>query len=138
MARQIVHKTHITYALSPARMRRLEALFLAPAWDIAQLPGYSRANARNPFETFAAIPARARYQFLLDTAQYTVMTFIRGPVCRGQVATDVIDDQFYVLFQDPDADPSVTDPAYLARVRPTGPDQRAGRGASHGPGLGRA
>jgi hypothetical protein len=114
----IVHKTHITYALSPARMRRLEALFLAPPWDIAHLPGYSRANARNPFKTFAAIPARARYQFLLDTAQYTVMTFIRGPVCRGQVATDVIDDQFYVLFQDPDADLSVTDPDYLARVTP--------------------
>jgi hypothetical protein len=114
----LVHKTHITYALSPARMRRLEALFLAPAWDIPQLPGYSRANALNPFETFAAIPARARYQFLLDTAHYTVMTFIRGPVCRGQVATDVIDDQFYVLFQDPDADPSVTDPDYLARVTP--------------------
>jgi hypothetical protein len=114
----IVHKTHITYALSPARMRRLEALFLAPHWDIARLPDYSRANALNPFKTFAAIPARGRYQFLLDTAQYTVMTFIRGPVCRGQVATDVIDDQFYVLFQDPDADLSVTDPDYLARVTP--------------------
>jgi hypothetical protein len=114
----IVHKTHITYALSPARMRRLDALFLAPPWDIAKLPGYSRANALNPFETFAAIPARARYQFLLDTAQYTVMTFIRGPVCRGQVATDVIDDQFYVLFQDPEADLSVTDPEYMARITP--------------------
>jgi hypothetical protein len=114
----IVHKTHITYALSPARMRRLEALFLTPQWDIATLPGYSRADALNPFKTFAAIPARSRYRFLLDTAQYTVMTFIRGPVCRGQVATDVIDDQFYVLFQDPDADPSVTDPAYMKRITP--------------------
>ena len=114
----IVHKTHITYGLSPARMRRLEALFLAPSWDIARLPGYARADVLNPFKTFAAIPARTRYQFLLDTAQYTVMTFIRGPVCRGQVATDVIDDQFYVLFQDPDADLSVTDPGYMARVIP--------------------
>jgi hypothetical protein len=34
------------------------------------------------------------------------------------VATDVIDDQFYVLFQDPDADLSITDPAYLASVEP--------------------
>ena len=75
-------------------------------------------NALNPFATFSAIPARARYQFMLDSAQYIVMTFIRGPVCRGQVATDVIDDQFYVLFQDPDADLSVTDPAYLVSVQP--------------------
>jgi len=114
----IVHKTHITYELSQARLRRLRELFLDPPWDIAELPAYSHENAFNPFSTFSAIPARARYQFLLDTAQYTVMTFIRGPVCRGQIATNVIDDQFYVLFQDPDADLSVTDPAYLAKVTP--------------------
>ena len=114
----IVHKTHITYPLSEAKLRRFETLFLAPDWDVAQLPDYSPKHALNPFATFTAIPAKARYQFMLDTAQYFVMTFIRGPVCRGQVATDVIDDQFYVLFQDPDADLSVTDPAYLARVQP--------------------
>jgi len=114
----IVHKTHITYPLSSEKMRRLEALFLAPAWNVAKLPDYSRENAVNPFATFTAIPARARYQFMLDTAHYFVMTFIRGPVCRGQVATDVINDHFYVLFQDPDSDLSVTNPAYLARVQP--------------------
>jgi len=114
----IVHKTHITYALSEAKLRRFETLFLAPDWDVAQLPDYSPKHALNPFATFTAIPAKARYQFMLDTAQYFVMTFIRGPVCRGQVATDVINDQFYVLFQDPDADLSVTDTAYLARIQP--------------------
>jgi hypothetical protein len=114
----IVHKTHITYPLSEKKMRRFEALFLSPDWDIAQLPDYSSRHALNPFITFSAIPARARYQFLLDNAQYTVMTFIRGPVCRGQVATDVINDRFFVLFQDPDSDQSVTDPAYLERVQP--------------------
>jgi hypothetical protein len=114
----IVHKTHIIYLLSNEKLRRFEALFLEPDWDIEQLPDYSAKHASNPFKTFAAIPARARYQFMLDNAQYTVMTFIRGPVCRGQVATNVINDQFYVLFQDPNADLSVTDPAYLASVQP--------------------
>ena len=114
----IVHKTHIVYPLSAARMRRIEALFLTPDWTVTELPDYSRELALNPFDAFTLIPARARYQFLLDSAHYFVMTFIRGPVCRGQVATDVIEDQFYVLFQDPDSDLSVTDPAYLARVRP--------------------
>ena len=113
----IVHKTHITYPLSDNKMARLDALFLAPDWEVAQLPGYSVRDGLNPFTTFSAIPARARYQFMLDSAQYIVMTFIRGPVCRGQVATDVIDDQFYVLFQDPDADLSVIDPAYLVSVQ---------------------
>jgi hypothetical protein len=114
----IVHKTHIVYPLSAARMSRIEALFLTPDWDVAELPGYSSELALNPFAAFTAIPARARYQFMLDSAHYVVMTFIRGPVCRGQVATDVIHDRFYVLFQDPDSDLSVTDPAYLARIQP--------------------
>jgi len=114
----IVHKTHIVYPLSEQQMARLQSLFLDSNWEVAALPDYAASDALNPFATFSAIPARARYQFMLDSAEYIVMTFIRGPVCRGQVATDVIDDQFYVLFQDPDADLSVTDPAYLASVQP--------------------
>ena len=47
---------------------------------------------------------------MLDDAQYFVMTFIRGPVCRGQVAVDVIEDRFFVSFLDPDHDLSITDP----------------------------
>ena len=70
------------------------------------------------FTTFAAIPVRARYQFMLDSSEFFVMNFIRGPVCAGQVATDVIDDQFFVVFQDPVADLSVTDTAYLAKIQP--------------------
>jgi len=31
------------------------------------------------------------------------MTFIKGPVCRGQVALNVIDDRFWVFFLAPDA-----------------------------------
>jgi hypothetical protein len=114
----IVHKTHIVYPLSAAKMERLASLFLTSDWDVAELPGYATREALNPFAVSSAIPARARYQFMLDSAHYIVMTFIRGPVCRGQVATDVIDDRFYVLFQDPGSDLSVTDPDYLARIQP--------------------
>ena len=63
------------------------------------------------------IPARSRYQYLLDDAQYFVMTFIRGPVCRGQVAVDVIEDQFWVSFLDPDHDPRSPIPDFLAKTR---------------------
>jgi len=114
----LVHKTHIPYALSPARMARFEALFLTPDWDVDSLPDYSRRNAMNPFVAFAAIPARGRYQFMLDASEFFVRSYIRGPVCAGQVATDVIEDRFFVLFQDPAADLSVTDPAYMARIAP--------------------
>ena len=96
----------------------MQALFLDADWEPTRWPGYDVAEASNPFVAFAEIPAGARYQFLLDDAQYFVMTFIRGPVCRGQVAVDVIEDHFFVAFLDPDHDPSVIDPTFLTRAAP--------------------
>ena len=46
--------------------------------------------------TFADIPVRARYQFLLDDAEYEISTFIKGPVCNGSVAVNSIQEQFFV------------------------------------------
>ena len=115
ITRTLVHKTHITFKLSPARLKRYRTWFLGTPWTLAEtaLPGYQPATSANPFKTFEAIPARARYRFLLDNARYFVMSFIRGPVCEGQMAVNVINDQFHVLFLDPDRDLSVTDPSYL-------------------------
>jgi hypothetical protein len=95
----IVHKTHITYGLSAAKLARVKELFFASDWQADAVPGYSLLRRANPFETFAAIPAQARYQFMLDNAEYFVRTFIRGPVCRGQIATDVIRDNFWTVFR---------------------------------------
>jgi hypothetical protein len=113
----IVHKTHIVYPLSAAKMRRLSELFLESDWEPTRLPSYDVHEASNPFVSFDAIPARSRYQYLLDDARYFVMTFIRGPVCRGQVAVDVIEDHFFVAFLDPDRDPSVVDASFLERAK---------------------
>ncbi|CRM74498.1 fatty acid cis/trans isomerase [Pseudomonas sp. 52 E 6] len=114
----IVHKTHITYPFSAAKMARIKALFYAGDWQVSALPGYGPARRANPFETFEAIPAKARYQFMLDNAEYFVRTFIRGPVCRGQIATDVIRDNFWTLFQDPDHDLYITDARYRGQATP--------------------
>jgi hypothetical protein len=113
----IVHKTHIVYPLGPAKLARLKALFVEAAWTATRLPGYAPRQASNPFVTFAEIPPRSRYQYMLDDAQYFVMTFIRGPVCRGQIAVDVIEDRFFVSFIDPDHDLSITDPTFLAQTQ---------------------
>lgn len=114
----IVHKTHITYPLSAQKLARVKELFFADDWVVDAVPGYGPGRRANPFETFAAIPARARYQFMLDNAEYFVRTFIRGPVCRGQIATDVIRDQFWTLFQAPDSDLFIIDANYRAQVTP--------------------
>jgi hypothetical protein len=38
---------------------------------------------------------------LLDEAQFTIMNFIKGPVCRGNVALGVIQNRFWVFFTSP-------------------------------------
>ncbi|MCF5780291.1 peptidylprolyl isomerase, partial [Pseudomonas poae] len=114
----IVHKTHITYPFSAAKMARIRQLFYAGDWQVSALPGYGPGRRANPFETFEAIPAKARYQFMLDNAEYFVRTFIRGPVCRGQIATDVIRDNFWTLFQDPEHDLYITDARYRGQATP--------------------
>ena len=48
--------------------------------------------ASNPFVAFRDLPVRSRYRFLLDDALAFVMQFIKGPVCRGPVALDVIEN----------------------------------------------
>jgi len=112
----ILHKDHIVYPLSDARLAHLTQLFLDSDWEPTRFPAYG-AVASNPFVSFDQMPARARYQFLLDDAFFFVMTFIRGPVCRGQIAVDSIEDHFFVAFLDPDHDLSVIDPSYLERTK---------------------
>jgi hypothetical protein len=113
----IIHKTHIVYRLGEAKMRRLSELFLESDWEPSKLPEYEAKEGSNPFATFAEIPSRSRYQYLLDDAQYFVMTFIRGPVCRGQIAVSVIEDHFFVAFLDPDRDLSVVDENFLPQTK---------------------
>ncbi|HET8731363.1 MAG TPA: fatty acid cis/trans isomerase [Moraxellaceae bacterium] len=114
----IVHKTHITLALTADKRDRIRHDFLGNDWTLDRLPGYAEADRANPFATFAAIPARARYRFMLDNAEYFVRTFIRGPVCRGSIATDVINDQFWVFFQSPESDLYVNDAQFREKATP--------------------
>ena len=99
----VLAKTHMPYVLSPQRLARLKGWFLDTAYAVDALPSYALERASNPFITFAAIPTGVRYRFLLDEAEFFVMNFIKGPVCRGQTALDVIEDRFWVFFVDPDA-----------------------------------
>ncbi|MCP4912213.1 MAG: hypothetical protein GY909_03760 [Oligoflexia bacterium] len=116
----LVHKTHITYALSDKKMKRYRELFYDAKWKVfdVKLPPYGKKSSSNPFITFAQIPAKSRYQFMLDNAQFIVMSFIRGPVCKGQVAVNVIDDHFWVTFIDPEKDPFIKNNERLKEIAP--------------------
>jgi len=110
----IVQKTHMVVEFDDATLERFKELFIRPEWlQSPHLVGYDPKLSANPFAAFEQIPPRSRYQFLLDNAQYVIMTFIHGPVCKGQIALNVIDDQFWVMFLEPDYDLSVRYPEFL-------------------------
>ncbi|MFC4701234.1 fatty acid cis/trans isomerase [Glaciecola siphonariae] len=98
----IVRKTHLPYALNQARKDRWNELFYQATYEVRYLPDYSEKVAANPFKAFEQLPLEARYKFMLDEAQFIIMNFIKGPVCRGQVAVNVIRDHFWVFFVNPD------------------------------------
>jgi hypothetical protein len=95
-------------------LKRFNELFIQPEWlQPPHLMSYETRLSANPFVAFEQIPPRSRYQFLLDNAHYAIMTFIHGPVCKGQIALNVIDDHFWVMFVDPAHDLSVVYPGFL-------------------------
>jgi len=109
----IVAKLHLPYLLDDARMQRWRALFHDADYEVAALPSYAPEVASNPFIAFRALPVPSRYRFIIDHAQFTMMGFIKGAVCRGPIALNVIDDQFYVFFVDPDAKTQLHDAEFL-------------------------
>jgi hypothetical protein len=110
----IVHKTHMVVHFDRWMLARFQELFIRPQWqEEPHEVGYDVHLSANPFIAFEQIPPVSRYRFLLDNAHYIIMTFIRGPVCRGQVALNVIHDHFWVMFLDPKYDLSVKFPGFL-------------------------
>ena len=111
----VLAKTHLPYALNSPRMEKYRTWFLDNISTVNRLPTYQPETASNPFDTFKDIPVNSRYRFLLDEAQFIVMGFMKGPVCRGQVALNVIDDRFWVFFISPEKKPMPEAEAFLAR-----------------------
>lgn len=109
----IVAKQHLVYSLSEQRLRRFKELFFDAPFEIDTLPSYEPSVASNPIRAFADIPVKSRYRFLLDDARFFIEGFIKGPVCRGQVALNVIEDQFWVAFFDPEAPIATNDDEFL-------------------------
>jgi hypothetical protein len=96
-------KTQLTYPLSDARLARYRALFFGEDYSVTAPPSYEPSSASNPFRAFKELPVRARYRFMLEEAMFIMAGFIKGPVCRGQVALNVIEDRFLITFIDPES-----------------------------------
>ncbi|MEA1982396.1 MAG: fatty acid cis/trans isomerase, partial [Campylobacterota bacterium] len=112
----IVHKTHLTFKFDDGVLARFNELFIKPKWtSLPKVLEYNDTVSSNPLKAYEQIPAPSRYQFLLDNSHYIIMNFIRGPVCRGQMALNVIHDHFWVMFKDPKHDITVTSPEFLKK-----------------------
>ncbi len=112
----LTHKNHFAYQLNQKKWRRFEELFYDNPWSIEakDLPGYEE-KAPNPFVTFKAIPEKSRYKFLIDDSLYFASAFIKGTVCEGNIAVNVIDEKFFVFFVDPESRLSETDRSVVAK-----------------------
>ena len=104
-----VQKNHFIWELSSEKRAHLEQLFLGVDWEEGGnlSPPW---GGWNPFETFAAIPVKSRYTFLIENSVVIVGGITSGPVCLGQAATYAVKDHFWVYFVDPDKDITVIDP----------------------------
>ena len=109
----VVIKDHNVYEWSDQRMQRYQELFLEPKYQVDSFPSFEPGIASNPFRVFEAIPVDSRYRFLIEDAKFFIEGFIKGPVCRGQVALNVIEDHFWVFFVNPDQPVTSHDPEFL-------------------------
>ncbi|MEL0629549.1 fatty acid cis/trans isomerase [Psychromonas aquatilis] len=91
-------KTNLPYVFNDEREKLWDELFYDADFNVESLPDYADFN---PFIVFKDIPTQSRYVFMLKEAYFTISGFIKGPVCRGQVAVNVINDKFWVFFVDP-------------------------------------
>ncbi len=110
----IVHKTHMVVKFDDKELEWLHRHFITAKWNEApHLIGYDTNTTSNPLIAFMQIPTQARSRFLLRHSRFIVMTFIKGPVCRGQMALNVIHDHFWVMFKDPNHDVTVLDQHFI-------------------------
>lgn len=116
--RTIARASHIPWEVDEDTLVRLKTLFLKTPWqpitqpqhaefEPIQNPGY---QSKNPFKYFRQIPAKIRYQFLLENSHVIANAMIRGPACSGRIATSAIRDHFWVFFVKPDSDVTVMYP----------------------------
>ncbi|NOX43398.1 MAG: hypothetical protein GXP19_06660, partial [Gammaproteobacteria bacterium] len=111
----VVAKQHMVYEMNAQRMKRFKELFYEVNYPVTVLPSYAPEVASNPVKAFADIPVKSRHKFLLDESRFFIEGFIKGPVCRGQVALNVIEDHFWVVFFDPNVPMTLNNDEFLKR-----------------------
>ncbi len=113
-----VKNTRLQLLASDEKLGRFKNIFYEEDWSVDQLPGYTEAERFSPLITFRAIPAKARWRFNLANSWFLRGQITYGPSCHGNIATGVVRDVGWDIFESPETSLYVTDPQYRAEVDP--------------------
>jgi len=100
------------------KLDRYKAIFADGEWNVAKLPGYTTAERVDPLKTFAGIPAKTRWKFLLEDCRLHRGSIVWGPVCRGNLLLSSVQEVEWDLFEDPETSLYCNDAEYRAELEP--------------------
>ena len=100
------------------KLDRYKKIFAETDWNVDKLPGYSKEERWDPLNTFATIPAKARWKFLLADVRLHRGSLVWSPSCYGSMAVGVIQDEEWDFFEDPETSLYVNDAEYRADLAP--------------------
>ena len=113
----LVAKMH-QQLLDGNKLARYKKIFSETDWTVDKLPGYSTDERWDPLNTFAAIPAKARWKFLLADIRLHRGDIVNGPSCYGSLAAGVPQEVEWDFFEDPEKSLYVNDAQYRADLAP--------------------
>ena len=100
------------------KLARYKKIFAETDWTVDKLPGYSTDERFDPLNTFAAIPAKARWKFLLADIRLPRGDIVNVPSCYGSLAAGVPQEVEWDFYEDPETSLYVNDAQYRADLAP--------------------
>lgn len=104
--------------LNGNKLDRYKKIFSETDWQVDKLPGYTSNERWDPLNTFADIPAKARWKFLLADVRLHRGSIVWGPSCYGEFSTGVNQDEEWDVFESPETSLYVNDAQYRAELAP--------------------
>jgi hypothetical protein len=111
-------KRHNVLDATGDKLNRIKEILLGGDWTVDKLPGYTSITKYYPLVTYAAIPAKARYKFLLEDALLYERTITQGAACRSGFAVSTTPEQGWNFFENPETSLYVNDAEYRKAVTP--------------------
>ncbi|APZ91587.1 fatty acid cis/trans isomerase [Fuerstiella marisgermanici] len=115
----VIHlKRHVPRDCSGDKLQKYKDLLFEVPFKVEKLPGYTMKERMNMLTTFAAIPAKSRYKFLLHEAFFLERVVGTGPSCRGSLNVSTTAEHTWFIFENPETSLLCNDQEYYDAVAP--------------------